>query len=407
MPLDARKEIGRRIARQRRRRGLSQTVLAQLVGRSESWLSQVERGLRSVDKHSVLVRLAEILGVEVGRLIPDETVAEAVKYEPVAAIREAMTHYGALPGVVNGRVSTGRRPRLRWLSHEMRRANGLYQAARYDEAGRLLPGLIDAVEEARSSCAPADRRAADTVRALVYHSATMTLSRVGEAELAWTAADRSVAAAEAAERPLLAAVSAYRLGYVLIRLRRAEQAEDLLLRTADALAASSRRAKPPALSVHGGLYLAAAAAAAARFDSAGTARHLEAAQELAGRLGGDRNDFWSAFGPTNVAIHEVSAAVAFGDAESAVRRGESLDVDRLGPGLLGRRAQVLLDLARAYGLRRKDAAAVNTLLRAEQVSPELVRYDSRTNELLTELVGREHRVSTPELRGLAHRAGVV
>jgi transcriptional regulator with XRE-family HTH domain len=83
--LDARAEIGRRIARQRRRRGLSQTVLAELVGRSESWLSQVERGLRSIDSHSVLVRLAEVLGVEIGQLTPDETDAETVKYEPVAA----------------------------------------------------------------------------------------------------------------------------------------------------------------------------------------------------------------------------------------------------------------------------------------------------------------------------------
>jgi transcriptional regulator with XRE-family HTH domain len=34
---------GARIARARRRRGLSQSVLAGLVGRSESWLPQVER----------------------------------------------------------------------------------------------------------------------------------------------------------------------------------------------------------------------------------------------------------------------------------------------------------------------------------------------------------------------------
>jgi hypothetical protein len=39
----------------------------------------------------VLVRLAEILGVEVGQLTPDETGTETVKYEPAAAIREAMT----------------------------------------------------------------------------------------------------------------------------------------------------------------------------------------------------------------------------------------------------------------------------------------------------------------------------
>jgi transcriptional regulator with XRE-family HTH domain len=52
---------GRRIARARRRRGLSQAALAGLVGRSESWLSQVERGLRQVDSYNVFTSLAEIL----------------------------------------------------------------------------------------------------------------------------------------------------------------------------------------------------------------------------------------------------------------------------------------------------------------------------------------------------------
>lgn len=52
--------IGERISAYRRRRGLSQAALAGLVGRSESWLSQVERGIRSVDRLSVLLDLAKI-----------------------------------------------------------------------------------------------------------------------------------------------------------------------------------------------------------------------------------------------------------------------------------------------------------------------------------------------------------
>jgi hypothetical protein len=68
---------------------------------------------------------------------------------------------------------------------------------------------------------------------------------------------------------------------------------------------------------------------------------------------------------------------------------------------------VRLDLARAYGQQRKDAAAVNMLLDAENISPELVRYDVRTHDLLAALIKREHRASTPQLRGLAHRAGVI
>ena len=52
----------------RRRRGLSQAALAGLVGRSESWLSQVERGIRSVDRLSVLLDMAKILHVDVESL---------------------------------------------------------------------------------------------------------------------------------------------------------------------------------------------------------------------------------------------------------------------------------------------------------------------------------------------------
>lgn len=40
--------IGERIAFYRRRRGLSQVVLANLVGRTEDWLSKIERGEREI-----------------------------------------------------------------------------------------------------------------------------------------------------------------------------------------------------------------------------------------------------------------------------------------------------------------------------------------------------------------------
>jgi transcriptional regulator with XRE-family HTH domain len=47
---------------------LSQSVLAGLIGRSESWLSQVERDKRGVDSYVVLTRMAEILRVEIAEL---------------------------------------------------------------------------------------------------------------------------------------------------------------------------------------------------------------------------------------------------------------------------------------------------------------------------------------------------
>jgi hypothetical protein len=68
---------------------------------------------------------------------------------------------------------------------------------------------------------------------------------------------------------------------------------------------------------------------------------------------------------------------------------------------------VKLDHARAYSMRRQDAAAVNTHLSAEQLSPQLVRFHSHTHDVINCLLRREHRASTPQLRPLAHRAGLI
>src|SRR4051794_41070334 len=57
------------IRRLRRRRGLSQTECANLIGYSESWLSQVERGTRDVDSVRALRELARVLDVDVHKLI--------------------------------------------------------------------------------------------------------------------------------------------------------------------------------------------------------------------------------------------------------------------------------------------------------------------------------------------------
>src|SRR5215469_6968355 len=94
---------GQRIARARRRRGLSQATLAGLVGRSESWLSQVERGLREVDSHTVLNALAEILLVDIAELTGNEPVApQSARYTAAQDIERAMMAYDGLESVIAG-----------------------------------------------------------------------------------------------------------------------------------------------------------------------------------------------------------------------------------------------------------------------------------------------------------------
>jgi transcriptional regulator with XRE-family HTH domain len=398
---------GQRIARARRRRGLSQAALAGLVCRSESWLSQVERGLREVDSHTVLVSLAEVLRVDVTDLTGDDASdPQASRYAAAREMERAMMAYDSLESVI-GAGSGVREPDLARLHLTMDRANRSYQAARYDEAGRVLPGLIRSVETAARTCPDSDAAAVGALRSQVYQTAAMVLSRVGETGLAWTAGDRAVAAAEHADAGLLAAVSAFRLAHVFIKRKHAAQARDLVAGAASALQRSAGDDDPERLSVLGALHLADALAAASDFDRAAANRSLVAAGQVAERIGTERNDHWTALGPTNVRIHEISASVAFGDADTAVQTGESLDLKHFPAGLGGRRSQVSLDLARAYAQQRHDAAAVNILVIAEQTAPQLVRYDAATHDLLALLLRREHRASTPLLRPLAHRAGVI
>jgi transcriptional regulator with XRE-family HTH domain len=401
-----REATGQRIARARRRRGLSQAVLAGLAGRSESWLSQVERGKRGIDSHSVLVRLADVLRVDIEELTgagdgdePDRRVHPAA-----TMIEQAMMAHG-VPGGSAEHEEPDHEVSLDYLRAKARSAYRSYQATSYDTADRILPRLICGAETAARSAGTASP-AAWEVRVLVYDTAAALLSRIGEPFLAWAAADRAMSAAEYSGDPMLTAASAWRLSYMITGRKHPQEALLLAMTAAAAFERAMHTSSREQLSVYGALHLAAATAAAACYDRAATETTLAKARDIANRTG-EANHMGTAFGPVNVAIHAISASLRLGDLRTATETGEALDIAALPTGLVGRRTQVNLDLARAYAMCRKDAAAVNLLLAAERLSPQLVRYDRATQDVLTELLRREHRPSTPELRPLAHRAGVI
>ena len=58
---------------------------------------------------------------------------------------------------------------------------------------------------------------------------------MGETELAWIAAERSLPAAQSAELPLLLAASAYHLGHVFLRAGQVEEATNVAMTAARAL----------------------------------------------------------------------------------------------------------------------------------------------------------------------------
>src|SRR5699024_8493642 len=104
LPLTVRIDVdpsarGQMIKRARRRRGYSQSVLAELIGRSESWLSQVERGKLTADSHEVLTRLARVLRIDVSQITGIEPEATSdMDHAITRAIERAMMRYPALEG---------------------------------------------------------------------------------------------------------------------------------------------------------------------------------------------------------------------------------------------------------------------------------------------------------------------
>jgi hypothetical protein len=160
------------------------------------------------------------------------------------------------------------------------------------------------------------------------------------------------------------------------------------------------------LAVWGGLLLTAALAAACQGDAAEAWQLLGQAATAGYLLGGDYADLHTIFGPTNVAIHGVQIAAELGDGREALRRSAGLDADRLPPSLLERRSHLLIDVARGHAQQADDNAAVATLLAADRVAPQEVRFNPVVFDLVALLLRRERRGAAPGLRALAANVGL-
>jgi transcriptional regulator with XRE-family HTH domain len=394
---DYQKALGRKIAAERRRRGLSQPELARMIDRSVAWVSQVERGVRRVDRMSVLEALAAALDVPLAELAAEAPVVAAVTEESpgVGELRLVLSGAYALRAMMDGH----RAPALGTLRTRSRRAWDLAHAGRYADLADLLRGLVPDLETA-ARAVPQDRRAeVFELMAATYQACSAALAKLGEPEAAWIAADRAMAAAERAGNPLLVAAGAFRLVFVFISARHHDQAEETARTAAEALWTIADGGDPQAMSLWGGLTLQRAVIAARINDPDTAYDRLERAKQMAGRLGEGRNDFNTEFGPANVGLQEVAIAVDLGDAGRALRAAAAVETSGLSAE---RQARLLIEMARAHAQRRQSDEAVSTLLRAEQITPELVRGHIVVRQLVADLLTMQDPPGA-ELRDLSRR----
>ena len=399
--------LGERVAELRRRLGMSQKDLAKDVGRSESWVSQVERDVLPVERLAVLQTLADALGASVRDLRPEtaEPPADGAKVpDELGALRLAMTGHPALGTLLGTEAVTPRE--LTDLEADVDEAWRLTHASQFSAlAGLLSVLLIDLEGTIRVQ---RGRRRSNTAGLLAraYQAGSAAFARVSEADAAWLAADRATRWAEDAGDPLAAVAGGFRMGHAFLTLERLEQAEHVAVTAIAALRpmVDAEDCSPEALSLYGAMHLLLAVVHAREADGAATREAIATAREIATRVGGGRNDYNTEFGPTNVDLHAVSTSVDLGNAGEAIDLAKGVDASDLSPE---RQSRLFIDLARAHAQRRHAGEAVAALLEAERLAPEQVQASSRVRDLVHDLLNLAGRRATPDLLDLARRIGAV
>jgi len=401
--------FGARVKELRQRRGMSQKELAAEVGRSESWVSQVERDVQPVERLSVIQALANVLGVSTQVLRPEasspapETQQTAAKND-LEGLRMALTGHPALQ-VLFEAGEAAQAIDVDALSEGVDRAWALAHASQFSELTETLKELLPRLETAGRQAPEDQQNRVHRLRARTYQAVAAAFARQGEADAAWVAADRALTAAEQSGNTLEVIAGHFRMAHAFLGLRRYEQAERVAQAAIGALRSriECKDCRPEELSLYGAMHLVLAVIAAREGARATARARIDEARKIADHLGEDRNDFNTEFGPTNVRIHAVSVAVDLGDAGEALELAEEVDPSGLSPE---RQARFLLDVARAHTQRQHIGEAVATLTRAEELAPEMVHGHPQARKTIRDLIQLAGRRAPAELTMLARRADV-
>lgn len=383
--------MGRRLRQIRKARRKSQEVVAGLAGMSTATLSRVENGLRALDSRSEIVALANALGISPSELtkLPVPAPCNGDTDAAVEAVRLALWA-----------VSRGR-PRGHVVGLEELRARArAVEGSDYQRRGEMLPDLI---LDLHTSIA-AGRDTAELLRlAVLVHAQTTRgyLYIVGAPlDLRREAATLAQRAAEDLDEPTMLGVAAW--GAVIEMV--AAGAFDLALDELDSVSVPTTTSHSTQLA--GMLSLSRSLVAAADRRPADVDAALEHAAELAQRTG-QGNAYLMGFGPTNVGLWRMAAALEVKDYERTATIAEQLSPAE--HPSRERRATYWMDYGRALTrIRGRQDDAVRAFRTAEELFPMRVLRNAYVPEVLGELLVRRPRRDAlgEELRGMAYRAGL-
>lgn len=377
--------IGRRIAKARRLRGLTQQQLADRVPCSKSLIAQVESGHKPASQ-ALVTGVARSLRVGIGELTGQPYRGESQREDRVHATIPDLRHALLSWDLPDEDI----RPRgLVELRADVARASKLGQKARYGQLGEMLPSLLEEITAAVHGADEGDQAPLYALLSEAYTGATAIAYTLGYFDLRSLAMERVEWAARASQDPLRIARTQWQRSTLFLASAAYNKGARLLERVRHDLGADIGRMDAPTLSVYGAAHLRSAIFAA-RMPNAATAwAHIDEAREAALRLGGDANHYGLEFGPSNVSIHEVAVAVEMYDGTGAVERASRIHLPAtVAPVRLG---HYYIDLARGFLYHGDRARSFDALLEARQAAPQQTRNHPMVHETVRMLNELERR----------------
>lgn len=409
---ERRREIGRRVARWRARRGLTRRQFADLCGRSLSWVDKVESGERGLLRLPMLERVAEVLHISVETLTGTSEVHQArhcLDVFEISAIRAALQSYQAISRVfVPTSAEMTEPPDLDRLTQQVTYAWTAFQNAHWPLLGQLLPRLLTTAQVAVAAYAGADdhARRARTLLSQTYQVTASMLWKLKEDDLAWLAAERGFVLAEETGDNLLISDAARRVAQGLMVMSHYDQALELVWAGISRLEPGRGTGSAMHLSLYGMLFLRGAVVAARASNHTAARDLLDEGHDVARQLGYDGNECFTAFGPTNVHLHQVAVLLDLGDGAGAIEASRHVTPDGLSRLPKERRASYYLDVARGHSLSGQRDEAVSTLLTADRLFPDEIRCRPLAIDLIERLRCSASGTHARELNQLAARAGL-
>jgi len=397
--------IGERLRELRLWRHMTLAEVAGLAGVTAAYLSMAERGLRPLDRRSMISALAAALRVSEMELTGGPhlgtDLVQSGPHAMIPALRIAIVS-NTLTSPVTDRARA-----LADLAGELAgEVRPALRDANYLRAGQLLPSLIDELHV--HAAGPADEAALRLALSTLVDAcvaAEETANVLGYADLAFAAAARALEAAAILGDPVEQGKAAWAHVMALPRNGMPERKLTVAERAAHQLEPHAR----DALSVQIlGMLTLTAAMAAAVIHQAGTAgAWLDEAASLAGRVPDTPMASWQLFSATNVGIWRVQVGCERGLAGAKMLElAGQVDISRVSEHSQ-RRAAFLADVGR--GLAREPRTrreAVRWLLQAEKAAPQWTRNNSAAREAVSYLLDRTAASATREVRGMAARMGI-